>query len=140
MQYAHQVLANFNDTLMEYDASNNLVASLVESYTVNDDSTVFTFKLKEGVLFHNGEELKASDVVYTVNRGKNHPFSPANYPMIESCTALSDYEVEFKLTSSYSPFLGVLATAGFSILNEKATEEAGDGFARNPSAAAPISS
>lgn len=132
MQYAHQVLANFNDTLMEYDASNNLVASLVESYTVNDDSTVFTFKLKEGVLFHNGEELKASDVVYTVNRGKNHPFSPANYPMIESCTALSDYEVEFKLTSSYSPFLGVLATAGFSILNEKATEEAGDGFARNP--------
>ena len=60
--------------------------------------------------------------------------------MIESCTALSDYEVEFKLTSSYSPFLGVLATAGFSILNEKATEEAGDGFARNPVGCGPYES
>ena len=43
---------------------------LATDYTVSDDGLVYTFNLRQGVLFHNGEELKASDVVFTINRCK----------------------------------------------------------------------
>lgn len=132
MQYAFQVMMQFNGYLMEYDKDSKLVPSLAESYEISKDCKTFTFKLRQGVMFHNGEELKASDVVYTMNRGKNHDFSPQHYSLIESCTALSDYEVEFKLVRAYAPFLSITATPGFAILNEKAVEAIGANFARNP--------
>jgi peptide/nickel transport system substrate-binding protein len=137
MSYAQHVYKNIYDTLMEYNAKNELVANLVKDYSVNENSTVFKFTLKQGVKFHNGEELKASDVVYTVERGKKGFSNPQNFLLIETCTALSDYEVEFKLNSPYSPFLGILATPWFSILNEKATETLGADFSRKPVGSGP---
>jgi peptide/nickel transport system substrate-binding protein len=41
---------------------------LAESFTVNADSSVYTYKLRRGVKFHNGQELKADDVVASLNR------------------------------------------------------------------------
>ena len=132
MLYSSQVYKNIFATLMRFDANNNLVPCIAESFTSNENSTVFNVTLRRGIRFHNGEELKASDVVYTMNRGKNHPFSPMNYPLIERAEVLGDYEVRFTLVRPYAPFLGVLATPGFAILSEKATEELGDSFGRNP--------
>lgn len=132
MQYAAQVFKNINGYLFEYNEKNELVPSIADSYETNEDSTVFKIKIKKGVLFHNGEELKASDIIYTIERGKSHPFGPQNFPLIEKAVALNDYEVEITLVSPYAPFTGVLATPGFAILNEKATSELGDNFARNP--------
>lgn len=39
---------------------------LAESYTISDDGLVYTFKIKQGVKFHDGTEVKASDIVFTV--------------------------------------------------------------------------
>ena len=41
---------------------------LVESYEVNDDASVFTFKLKENAVFHDGSPVNAEAVVYSFNR------------------------------------------------------------------------
>ena len=45
-----------------------LVPAMAESFETNEDATVFTFKLKEGVMFHNGRECTAEDFVYSWNR------------------------------------------------------------------------
>lgn len=50
------------DGLVDYDPKTlEAVPALAESWEANDDATVFTFKIKKGVKFHNGQELKASD-------------------------------------------------------------------------------
>ena len=47
---------------------------LATDYSVSDDGLVYTFNIRQGVKFHNGEELKASDVVFTFERAKQSPY------------------------------------------------------------------
>lgn len=132
MQYALQILGNLNGTLLERDTSGEVVPGLAESYSIDESGTVYTFKLKEGVKFHNGEELTADDVVYTMERGMNHAKKPVDFRNIASANALSKYEVSITLKAVNAPFLSSLTKEAMSILNKKATEAAGDGFDRNP--------
>jgi peptide/nickel transport system substrate-binding protein len=54
--------------LFEIDSKSQPRLELAESYEANADFTEYTFKLREGVKFHNGEELKATDAVASMNR------------------------------------------------------------------------
>ena len=56
-----------------YDAlfifrGNDMEPNLVESYDINDDATVFTFKLKENAVFHDGSPVNADAIVYSWKR------------------------------------------------------------------------
>ena len=60
------------DGLMDYKpGTTELIPDLAESYTISDDGLVYTFKLREGVKFHNGRELLASDIKYSIERAVN---------------------------------------------------------------------
>src|SRR3954468_11838380 len=55
--------------LMDYTpGTDKLIPSLAENFTVSDDGLTYTFKLKKGVKFTNGRELKAADVKYSIER------------------------------------------------------------------------
>ena len=66
-QNKHQSTRQIYETLVVYDDDGNLIPWLAESWEYADDCTI-NFKLREGVKFHNGDELKASDVIFTLNR------------------------------------------------------------------------
>ena len=57
------------DPLVRRDADLKFGPGLAESWSQKDDKT-WLFKLRPGVKFHNGETLKASDVVFTIDRLK----------------------------------------------------------------------
>ena len=61
-------LANIYDTLVFPNADGGVDPYLATSWEVSDDGLVYTFSLREGVLFHDGSEMLASDVVYSINR------------------------------------------------------------------------
>ena len=56
------------EQLVALNADNEIVCELCERFDVNDDNTVYTYHLRHGVMFHNGEEMTADDVVASMNR------------------------------------------------------------------------
>lgn len=109
----------------------------------------YTFHLKQGVKFHNGEEFEADDVIYTIDRMMNPATEAVNtdfFSMIKGAMACYDgesekveglkeidkYTVEITLEIPFAPFLANLATPSCSIYNREATEAAGDQFGIDP--------
>jgi peptide/nickel transport system substrate-binding protein len=91
-------LANIYDTLVFPNAEGGVDPWLAESWEVSDDGLTYTFNLREGLKFHDGSELLASDVVYSFNRlqtiGEGFAYLITG---VESVAAMDDYTVEFKL-------------------------------------------
>ena len=66
-----EILQNTYETLVFYDgeATDKFVPRLAESWTTSEDGTVWTFQIRQGVKFHAGGDLTASDVAYSFQRG-----------------------------------------------------------------------
>ncbi len=63
-----EVLFNVFEGLVKPDTDGNLIPAVAESYKVSDDRTTYTFTLREGVKFHNGDAVTADDVIYSIKR------------------------------------------------------------------------
>ena len=99
-----------------FTLDNNLmpVPYLAEKVTQKNNLT-YLITLKKKLFFHNGDKLEAKDVVYTYeNPGQAEIKAP-----ILSIRALSNQIIEFKLKTSYAPFLSDLS--GLGIVSEKQT-------------------
>lgn len=85
---------------------------LALSYTVSEDQRVFRFTLRKGALFHDGREVKASDVVYSVERmlALKRGIAPLLTGLVNpgSTKAIDPYTVEFSLTRPAPLFLTLL--------------------------------
>jgi len=66
-----EIIQNVYETLVFYDGehTDKFVPQLAESWEVSDDGSVYTFKIRSGVKFHDGADLTASDVAYSFQRG-----------------------------------------------------------------------
>ena len=110
-------LANLYDSLVFPNPDGTVSPWLAESWETSDDGLTWTFHLRQGVLFHDGTELLASDVVYTLERiqaiGEGYGYLFGN---VESAAALDDYTVEFTLARPNGLFLPSLVR--LYILNE----------------------
>lgn len=89
------------------------VGSLAEDWTTSDDGLVWTFNLKEGVKWHDGEEFTAEDVTFTFNDlvlnaslGSN---GASNYKTLKEVVEVDPYTVEFHLKSPFASLPAYLA-------------------------------
>ena len=65
---SYQILNNVLEGLTFYDDDLNLIPWLAESWTQSEDGKTWTFKLRQGVKFHNGREMTAEDVKWSYER------------------------------------------------------------------------
>ena len=63
-----EVLFNVFEGLVKPAPDGNLIPAVAESYSVSEDGLTYTFTLREGVKFHNGDTVTADDVVYSIKR------------------------------------------------------------------------
>jgi len=116
--------------LFATDLTGSVVPQLVDSYTVNQDATVFSFTLRRGVPFHNGEELTARDAVASFNRWLTGGTGREVAPMLVSAVAEGEHEMVVTLNEPFAFFpmlLTVGQTASLYILPADQVEAAGDG-------------
>lgn len=95
----HTLAHHVYETLIERDNDGNLQPRLATEWALKEgDNTVWVFKLREGVTFHNGNDFTAEDVVYSIERAKSE-FSNMRqlHAEVASVTAVDDYTVEFQM-------------------------------------------
>jgi peptide/nickel transport system substrate-binding protein len=93
--------------LFGYDAEGNLTKRLLDDYTVSDDGRTYTLTLKQGVKWHDGEELTADDVLFSISAIQNPAYkSPlrSNWLSVEA-TSVDRYTVMLTLKKAYFGFL-----------------------------------
>jgi peptide/nickel transport system substrate-binding protein len=129
-----QTLKSIYDTLVEPDPTGKLVPALAEKWVISSDGLTWTFTLRRGVKFHNGDTLSSADVKATFERlMKEETASPkrADYKAIIAVEAPDSATVVFKLSQPYSPLLATLAS-GWSAILPKSLIDAGHDFANQP--------
>lgn len=57
--------------LLRWDPEAGFVPDLAESLQISEDGTIYTLKIKEGARFHDGEDVRARDIVFTINAIQN---------------------------------------------------------------------
>ena len=123
------------DTLLQWDPEggmgSEIVPALATSWEYLDDCTL-ELKLREGVLFHNGEEMTADDVVYSIERTMNSSYVGYHATAIDHVEKVDDYTVRIVTSEPYGPLLAALCVTAFSVVCKSVAEADEDGFAENP--------
>ena len=101
--------------------------SVATSYEVDETGTVYTFPLREDVVFASGNKLTAHDVAWSINRVLNMKESNAyaNIKIVEKVEALEDYKVQITLTQPDASFLVKLTSNAYCILDSELVKQHG---------------
>ena len=98
---AYTIFELVYDSMFQLQLDGTYTPELAESYTLSDDGKTWTFKLRPGIMWHDGEPLTASDVVFTYNLYQSHddfPFLHVYTDYFESVEAPDDSTVLINLT------------------------------------------
>jgi ABC-type transport system substrate-binding protein len=138
------------DGLLDYDSGTTIQPRIAESMpTVSADGLKYTFKIRKGVKFHNGRELVADDVVYTMTRVLDpktaspgagfflgikgaQEFADGTATSVSGIKAVDANTVEFTLTSPDVTFLNKMAINFAYIVPKEEVEKAGENFGHAP--------
>ena len=117
------------DTLVFRTADGNIVPGLAESWkTVSP--TEYEFHLRRGVKFHNGDEMKAADVAFSIMRATTEKGAKIrSYSQdVKDVRVIDDYTCVIELKAPNSVFFNTLPHHWASVLCRRAVEEAGDDY------------
>ena len=105
---------------------NNAQPNLAESWEFDTENMTVTFHLKKGVKFHNGDEFKAEDVLFSFERAMNSSTKLALMAGYESAEAIDDYTVVMQLNAVSSAFQYNMSQ--IPMMNKSFVEEKGEEF------------
>ncbi len=138
------------DGLMDYEpGTTELRTDLADSYEISADGLTYTFKLRPGVKFHNGRELTAEDVKYSIERVVNsatqspgagffasikghEAMTGGSADALEGITVVDPTTIAFELTRPDATFLHVMALNFAHVVPKEAVDEHGADFGKNP--------
>ena len=130
------IIKSLFDGLMDYKpGTTELVPDLAESYEITNDGKTFTFKLRPGVKFHNGREVTAEDVKYSIER----VLDPATqspgagfFGSIATITVVDPLTIKFDLSRPDATFLHVMAINFAHVVPKEDVDKFGADFGHNP--------
>ena len=114
-----EILFNIYEGLIKPDSDGNLIPAVASDYTMSEDGLTYTFTLRDGIKFHNGNPVTVADVKYSIDTcaGLNggEPVISA-FSNIESVETPDEQTIIITLKESSSSFLAILATVEAAIV------------------------
>jgi peptide/nickel transport system substrate-binding protein len=132
------VQGNIYQGLTDLDASLSVVPGLAESWEVSEDGLTYTFRLREGVTFHDGSTFDAEDVAASIRRVQSEAIASPLASRIDPITGIEVIDpqtIEFTLDAPFAPLLSSLAT--IAIVPAEAEEDA-DALQQTPVGTGPF--
>lgn len=124
------ILQNVYETLTYYNyETGEIEPYLAESWTSSEDGKTWTFKIREGVKFHDGTVLNADAVKKSIDRTINMKLGASFiWDSVESIEVVNDYEVRFNL--SYANPIDLIASAAYAsfIMSPNSIDKNSDWF------------
>jgi peptide/nickel transport system substrate-binding protein len=132
--------------LLEYDSHQELQPALAESFSISDDGLTYTFKLRQGVTFHNGDPFTPQDVIDSWQMIMNPDFGAFNQLGWDKITDIAVAEADptsIVMTTSeiYAPFISYVGTGNpIAPASElaKGPEQFREEYGRNPIGTGPM--
>ena len=110
------VNCNIYESLLQFkDDNTEIEPCLAESWTISDDGLVYTFKLRQGVVFHDGTPFNAQAVKFNIDRQMPEnlvpkmSYAPLVFGDVVSSEVLDDYTIRITLKKPSTPFLRNMA-------------------------------
>ena len=136
---ATNVYFNVFDQLTIINSDSSIGPRIAESWEVNDDATEWTFKIREGMTFHDGSKVTADDVIGTYQIILDNPKSPnrAYLNTVKSMEKIDEHTVKITLAAPFAIF--DRQTSLISIIPVKHYQSVGsDGFSAAPIGSGPF--
>ena len=128
------VIRNVFEPLVRNDENGNIVPALATEWKFDDDKGGITFKLRQGVKFHNGETFTADDVIFSWQERFASSATGAKEALFDfvNMKKINDYEIYLPFKKLASDCLHDLTQSKYCIMNRKAVTEAGDKAGTQP--------
>lgn len=123
------------------ETATQIEPSAAETWEISEDGLTASFTLRDGLKFSDGSDLTSEDVVYSLERARDHPDSPWSFTLAQAgeITASDAKTIDIGLTEVYAPFLAGISMFNSSIISKKYHEEVGDeGLATQPLGSGPF--
>jgi peptide/nickel transport system substrate-binding protein len=133
------VFAALCDKLVDIDEKLNIVPQLATSWEWSADQKALTMKLRNDVVFHDGEKFDAAAVKFNIERHKTLQGSNRSGELrpVASVDVVDPTTVRFNLSAPFAPLLAALADRAGMMVSPKAAQAAGANFAAKPVCAGP---
>lgn len=131
------VSGNIYEGLLRYNKKLEPQPGLAESWTVSPDSKTYTFKLKQGVTWHDGKPFTSADVLFSIETLKvTHARARGNLVQLDKVEAPDDHTVVFTLKQPFGPFIGIFEVGSMPMIPKHIY--AGTDIKTNPANNTPI--
>ena len=117
--------ANIFEGLTRFGPDGAVLPGLAREWEISEDGLVYTFRLAEGVSFHDGTSMTAADVVFTLDRARGEGSTnaqPQLFAAIETVEALDDHTVQVTLSQPDGAFLFNMAWGDAVILSPESVD------------------
>jgi peptide/nickel transport system substrate-binding protein/oligopeptide transport system substrate-binding protein len=153
--YGLAVVQQLFDGLVRFDQTLSITPALAQFWRASRDGLNWTFTLRKGVKFHNGQEVTAEDVVYSFTRILDPKersgvadlflgiqgavaFREGKAPSVSGLSAPDRYTLQVTLTEATVPFVSMLAIGQAKIVPKQSVEQLRDRFGSQPIGTGPF--